>query len=182
MVGQQIFHSLRKALIAEPLEKCNGISPCILGVAEPGAAVFDAEAVHLLGSVIPSDLPDLIPQMLQQVRQICLPGDLHLRIRKPIVCACLRIVHLLSKKQKTARRDTLFTGCLSGRFSCFYLLFWLWNLLFINFFLEFRFHLRVLFDAVLILLVQSFLNFCLEQCLLGQVQDELPLRYPPGDA
>ena len=66
----------------------------------PRAAVFDAETVHLLSSVIPADLPDLISQVLQQVRQICLPGDLHFRIRKPIVCACLRIVHLLSKNKK----------------------------------------------------------------------------------
>ena len=83
-VVQQELHRLRKALIAEPLEEGDGVSAGVFRVAEPGAAVFDAETVHLLCGVIPADLLNMVPQGLQQIRQICLPGGLYLRVRDPV--------------------------------------------------------------------------------------------------
>ena len=116
MVGQQAFHCLLETFIAEPLEECNGIPSGLVRVAKPCAAIPDAEAVHLLGGMIPADPSDLISQVLQQVRQIRLSGDLHFRARKTMICSCLRILHL--PKAKTARRE-LFIKALSGLFCLF---------------------------------------------------------------
>ena len=104
MVGQQALHRLLETLAAEPLEKRNGIPASLVRVAKPRASIPDAEAVHLLGG-IPADLSDLVSQVLQQVRQIRLSGDLHFRVRKTMICSCLRILHL--PKAKTARRELL---------------------------------------------------------------------------
>lgn len=105
MVGQQALHRLLETLAAEPLEKRNGIPASLVRVAKPRASIPDAEAVHLLGGMIPADLSDLVSQVLQQVRQIRLSGDLHFRVRKTMICSCLRILHL--PKAKTARRELL---------------------------------------------------------------------------
>ena len=105
MVGQQAFRCLLETLAAEPPEECNGIPAGLVRVAKPRAAIPDAEAVHLLGGMIPADLSYLIPQVLQQVRQIRLSGNLHFRVRKTMICFCLRILHL--PKAKTARRELL---------------------------------------------------------------------------
>ena len=102
MVGQQALHRLLETLAAEPLEKRNA---SLVRVAKPRASIPDAEAVHLLGGMIPADLSDLVSQVLQQVRQIRLSGDLHFRVRKTMICSCLRILHL--PKAKTARRELL---------------------------------------------------------------------------
>ena len=102
MVGQQTLHRLLETLAAEPLEKRNGIPASLVRVAKPRASIPDAEAVHLLGGMIPAYLSDLVSQ---QVRQIRLSGDLHFRVRKTMICSCLRILHL--PKAKTARRELL---------------------------------------------------------------------------
>ena len=99
MVGQQALHRLLETLAAEPLEKRNGIPASLVRVAKPRASIPDAEAVHLLGGMIPADLSDLVSQVLQQVRQIRLSGDLHFRVRKTMICSCLRILHLPKAKQ-----------------------------------------------------------------------------------
>ena len=114
-VGQQVLYRLREALTAEPLEECDGVSAGVLGVAEPGAAVFDAETVHLLCGVIPADLLNMVPQGLQQIRQICLPGGLHLCVCESVDCACFRFSHLLPENEKQPgempRRQGASPGC-----------------------------------------------------------------------
>ena len=60
MVGQQALHRLLETLAAEPLEKRNGIPASLVRVAKPRASIPDAEAVHLLGGMIPADLSDLV--------------------------------------------------------------------------------------------------------------------------
>ena len=78
--GQQVLHSLGEALVVEVLEEGNGIPAHALGVAEPGAAVLNPQAVHLRCGVVTADGPDLIAKRCEQVRQVRVPGGLQLRL------------------------------------------------------------------------------------------------------
>lgn len=77
MEDQQILHRLRETLSVEMLEEGNGVPTNLLGIAVPGAAVFDAQAIHLFGGVIAPDPYHLVAKGCQQVRQVCATGDLH---------------------------------------------------------------------------------------------------------
>ena len=100
MPGQQIFHRLRKTLVAEPLEKADGISADALRVAEPGAPVLDPDAVHLLGGVVVADPLYLIAQGYQQIRKVCVPNSGHLGICKADPFLGMDHGHLLLVKNK----------------------------------------------------------------------------------
>ena len=100
MVGQQALHRLLETLAAEPLEKRNGIPASLVRVAKPRASIPDAEAVHLLGGMIPADLSDLVSQVLQQVRQIRLSGESAFPCPKNDDLFPLVSVYFTSQKQK----------------------------------------------------------------------------------
>ena len=78
---QQVVHRLPEVLAAELLEERDGVPAPAAGVALPAAAVLDHQAVHLFGGVVPATHPpDAVPQVFQQVRQVCPLGDLHLLV------------------------------------------------------------------------------------------------------
>lgn len=62
------------------LHERDGVSAQPLGVAIPATAGLDSQTIHLPGSVVVSDAPDLIAQMGQQLRQIGVIGGVYLSI------------------------------------------------------------------------------------------------------
>ena len=106
---QQVVHRLPEILAAELLQKRDGVPARAVGVALPGPAVLDAEAVHLPGGVIPAtQAADGVAQVFQQVRQVCPLGSLHLLVREfpeiLWVWGSSRSSHLLWRKRKEAPR------------------------------------------------------------------------------
>ena len=57
--GQQVLHRLWETLIAKMLQEGDGVPTNLLGVAIPGAAVLDPQAVHLLGGVVLNVTPNI---------------------------------------------------------------------------------------------------------------------------
>jgi len=49
---QQVGHGIPESLPAELLQEGDGVPACAVGVALPGSAVFDDQAVHLSGGVV----------------------------------------------------------------------------------------------------------------------------------
>ena len=102
MEGQQVLHSLWKALAAELLQKGNGIPAGILRVPKPLAAVLDPQAVHFRCGMVSADPPHLIAQMGQQLRQIRFLGDLHFCVCEAISDLACHDVSLLSDETQKA--------------------------------------------------------------------------------
>ena len=75
---QQILHRLGETPAAKMLQKGDGVPAHSLGVAVPGAAVLDPQAVHLLGGVVVAYPRYGVAERRQQVRQVRPAGDLHL--------------------------------------------------------------------------------------------------------
>ena len=72
---------LPEVLAAELLQKRDGVPALAVGVTLPGAAVLDAEAVHLPGGVVPAaQAADGVAQVFQQIRQIRPLDGLHLLV------------------------------------------------------------------------------------------------------
>ena len=88
---QQVVDGLPEILAAELLQESDGVPTLAVGVALPGAAVLDADAVHLPGGVVTAAYPpDAVAQVFQQVRQIRVLSGLHLLVREfpEILLAC----------------------------------------------------------------------------------------------
>ena len=95
----------------------------------------------------------------------------------------LVFVFLTSRKRKTARRDALPPGRLSGLFSSDRLLFFQLGTHFLSIFRPLSgFLIRVWHDTVLMLLGRSFPGLRLSQGRLDQAQDKLPLGHLPPQA
>ena len=114
---QQVLYCRPEFFSFEHLEKGNRVSARAVGIPLPGAAVFDHQAVHLPGGVVVTDPFQVIPQVLQQIRQVRILGGLHLLIREfpevlP-VCFLSRDHHPLRLKRKTARESVPQLGAFS---------------------------------------------------------------------
>ena len=124
LIGQQVLHRLREALVLEPLEKGNGVPADSLRVAEPGAAVLDVETVYLLGGMVAADPLDLVSQGGQQIRQVRFLGDGDLRTRNAMSCVCLqKSSPLFHKTQNSPAGHPIVLGYPAGLFPSFILLF-----------------------------------------------------------
>ena len=108
---QQVIDGFSETLTLELLEKGDGVPACAVGVALPGSAVLDADAVHLSGGVVAAaQPPDAVAQVFQQVRQVCPLGGLHFLVRKfPEILRVWRSSydhHLLLAKRKRRPRSS----------------------------------------------------------------------------
>ena len=87
---QQVVHRLPKTLSLKFLEEGDGIAALAAGVPLPGAAVFDHQAVHLRGGVVPPGPFQMVTKVFQKVRQVCVFGRFHLLVREfpEVLLAC----------------------------------------------------------------------------------------------
>ena len=85
-----LLHRLPEALSLKRLEEGDGVPARAVGVAFPGAAILDADAVHLPGGVVPPNPLKVIPQVLHQIREIRIFGGLHVPICEANGCVLFR--------------------------------------------------------------------------------------------
>lgn len=125
VVGQQIIHRIREALVVELLNKSNRVTACLVGISFPGFTVLDTETVHFFGNVVAANPFDAVSQMGQQFRQIRFAGNGHLRVCKAVCNGSLSYGGSPpSENAKQPPEYPLFTvGYTGRRFSyCFLLL------------------------------------------------------------
>ena len=103
MVDKKVIHHFQEAHAAELLEERDGVAALPGGVAPPGKAFLDADAVHLRRSVIVANPLQRVAQRGQQVRQVCVLGNVQLCAHEMKSCALIRDFHLLLAESKNSR-------------------------------------------------------------------------------
>ncbi len=104
MVGEQVIHRFREALVTELLEERDGVPALVVGVPKPSPPILDAEAVHLRCSVVAADPLHRVAKRGQQIRKVCVSGGLHFGVLETQCCSLVQNVTTFWPKAKTARK------------------------------------------------------------------------------